>query len=409
MQTYHLYSDGNYFPRAKKSGFGGYIESPNGEIIVEYTEQIKQPEYIHNFELLGIIRGLEIAKSNGIQNIISHCDDKNTTIKLKEIFEDNIYNISPSIKPELFDRIIELSKEFKNIKFQYIPRSLNKHADSLSRRYAKMMEENFLKQYNEELDAGQRRFENNDKPKKKIYFSHKSILRNPYKNNPFLVAPYRNKKVRRISKDEQQNPYNYLFVEIYSVDEQISLKSTQYDPNHKKISTFEKKINNTDNLMTEYCSFFSESINNLKGKFDNLWVDTNYRPINNFFEQKEKINKDLFDDYKAIHDSLNKFKRVFFHAIPFEPDYVMEIKEQERKKAKIDNNIESLDSLMEKLEKGALGKDKNKHFAAIIRHQLKSYQATLTREIDEIEKNQIIEKTVKDLNKKGFNSNKFTY
>ena len=42
--TYRLYSDGNYFPRARKSGFGGYIVNSYGEVVVEYSEQVKQTE-----------------------------------------------------------------------------------------------------------------------------------------------------------------------------------------------------------------------------------------------------------------------------------------------------------------------------------------------------------------------------
>ena len=86
MNTYHLYSDGNYFPRAKKSGFGGYIKDPSGDIIIEYTEQIKDVNNANSFEILGILRGLQLAKDHGITNIVSHCDDKNTASKLIEIF-----------------------------------------------------------------------------------------------------------------------------------------------------------------------------------------------------------------------------------------------------------------------------------------------------------------------------------
>ena len=103
MTTFHLYSDGNYFPRAKKSGFGGFILDPEGDIIIEYTEQIKQPEYVFNFELLGIIRGLQLAEDMGIQNLVSHCDEKTTVGRLKEIIETGTCSDIPlNAKPELF-------------------------------------------------------------------------------------------------------------------------------------------------------------------------------------------------------------------------------------------------------------------------------------------------------------------
>ena len=64
--TFRLYSDGNYFPRAKRSGFGGYIKNQMDEIIAEFSEEIKDKQYIQNFELLGIIRGLQIAEDMGV-------------------------------------------------------------------------------------------------------------------------------------------------------------------------------------------------------------------------------------------------------------------------------------------------------------------------------------------------------
>jgi len=169
MDTYHLYSDGNYFPRAKKSGFGGYIESPNGEIIIEYSEQIKESKYYHNFEILGIIHGLKIAKSKGIKNIISHCDDKTTTKKLIEFFENNNSQLSLNLKPELFHEVLDLSKSFNSLNVQYIPREKNKYADSLSRRYSSLMENNFLKNQEIELKLSQKNLENGNKTNKEFF------------------------------------------------------------------------------------------------------------------------------------------------------------------------------------------------------------------------------------------------
>ena len=160
MSVYHLYSDGNYFPRAKKSGFGGYIESPTGEIVVEYTEQIKDVNNAYSFEILGILRGLQLAKDHGITNIVSHCDDKNTASKLIEIFETKESTVDDTPKPELYQQVVDISKDFKKIKFEYIPRHLNKYADNLSRKYAVLMEENYLRQFSQDLDKSERFFEN---------------------------------------------------------------------------------------------------------------------------------------------------------------------------------------------------------------------------------------------------------
>lgn len=403
MQTYHLYSDGNYFPRAKKSGFGGYIQNSAGEILVEYSEQIKQPDYIFSFELLGIIRGLQIAKSRGIDSIVSHCDDKNTAFKLKEIFEDKIFNVPPAMKPELYQEIVELSKDFKKIKFEYIPRSNNKHADSLSRRYATMMEENFLRQYSHELYTSSINLTNPKPPKKRVFFSHPNIIQALHKNNPFLVAQYRNKKVRKVSKAEQQHDYNYLFTELFQKDDGLIVCQTIYNKDYK--SVFEKKSVYPDckDPFIQYTQSLVDILNSpqLKDK-PNIWIDTNYRHFNNVFEQKEKINTDYWKQFQNVYQSLNSFSRVFFNHFPFEPKYQPENENTEHLKKNLENNIESLESLFNKFENGVLNKEKNKHFGSIIRYHLKQYEETLQRELSDIEKNQIISKTVSELKQLGF-------
>src|SRR5690606_24220658 len=141
---YSLYSDGNYFPRAKKSGYGGYIEDSEGITLIEYSEQIKIAKYAFNFEILGIIRGLQLAHSMGIKNLTSYCDDKTTMQKLQEVLSLNgqTDHLPHNAKPELYNEVIELTKKFNKINFQYIPREQNKHSDALSRRYSVLMEKN---------------------------------------------------------------------------------------------------------------------------------------------------------------------------------------------------------------------------------------------------------------------------
>lgn len=403
MQTYYLYSDGNYFPRAKKSGFGGYIQNSLGEILVEYSEQIKKPDYIFSFELLGIIRGLQIAKSRGIDSIVSHCDDKNTAFKLKEIFEDKIFNVTPSMKPELYQEIVDLAKDFKKIRFEYIPRADNKYADSLSRRYASMMEENFLKQYNQEIYTSSINLKNPQPPKKRVFFSHPNIIQSLHKNNPFLVAQYRNKKVRKVSKAEQQHSYHYLFTELFQKDNDLLVFQSVYDKDYKSILEKKSIIQNCEDPFLQYTKSLVEILNHdvLKNN-PNVWIDTNYRHFNNIFEQKEKINITYWSEFQSICKSLDSFKRVFFNHFPFEPKYQPENEHNEKLKKTLENNIESLDSLLNKLENGVLTKEKNKHFGAIIRYHLKQYEERLQRELSDIEKSQIIEKTVSDLKELGF-------
>lgn len=402
MQYYNLYSDGNYFPRAKKSGFGGYIVAPNGDIVQEYSEQIRSLEYQHSFELLGIIRGLNIALSSGIKNIVSHCDDKNTAFKLKEIFEDKIFNISPSLKPELFNEIIEISKKFDSVKFEYIPRSQNKYADSLSRRYAEIMEINFVRQYNDDIFRSLCRFEKGQNLNKKSYFIHNSIVHTSHKNNPFLVANVRNKKVRRVSKDESRKNYTYLFQEIYSIEDNTVLKCYEYDQNKNLVGTTEKIIENCQNKEEEFCNFMAKNIKKLKseGKLA-LWVNTNHQTINKILEQKDKLNKNQWPLYKKIFNSLEGMERVFFNNFPFEPEYSLENREVLKKDKKMNQYMMSIEELMEGLDKTDFSKDRGKYFGAIVRYELQNYREKLARELEANEVSLVIKNTVEKLESNG--------
>lgn len=397
---HHLYSDGNYFPRAKKSGFGGYIEDPSGIVLLEYTEQIKQSEYAHSFELLGIIRGLQIAKNKGIENITSHCDDKNTAVKLKEIFEDGIFKVTQAAKPELYREIIELSKFFKSVKFEYIPRAQNKYADSLSRRYAALMEDNFLKHYDNELNNAENKLAQKGKLPKRMFFSHPNLIRNPNKNNPFLVAQHRNKKVRKVSRLEQQKDYKYLFIETFIEEDKTIYRSFIYDKNYNLEECKEKVFDNSPNQIDSFCNIFSENLKEINN--ERLWIYSNHRAINVFFEQKEKIPNDYSDSFHQVFNDMEKFKGIFYHHLPFKHLFSPEIASKEIKKEKLSENIDNVDVLMEQLSLGILGKEQNKCFGNLIRHHFRSYQERLQRELEETEKSEIIERTTQELKQLGY-------
>ena len=394
MSVYHLYSDGNYFPRAKKSGFGGYIESPTGEIVVEYTEQIKDVNNAYSFEILGILRGLQLAKDHGITNIVSHCDDKNTASKLIEIFETKESTVDDTPKPELYQQVVDISKDFKKIKFEYIPRHLNKYADNLSRKYAVLMEENYLRQFSQDLDKSERFFENEKNPEKRFFFSHPKMIRVPHKNNPFLIAQYRNKKVRKVSKEENKTEYNYIYTEFFKKDNEMILRNYVY----KKDESLNKVI---ENKYSENLSFFEAYTSNIKemlafakeNKIENIWFNSNHRPMNNIFEQKEKCVKNQFDDLLIIYKQMNDFKKVYFNNFPFDHKFSPEIQKIENSKKHLNEEIHTLDDLMEQLSQSKLVKDKKKCFGEIIRHQLRKYKNSLERELDEIEIRDLIKST----------------
>ena len=406
MTTYNLYSDGNYFPRAKKSGFGGYIQDSENQILMEYTEQIKIPQYAYSFELLGIIRGLKIALSMGIESIHSHCDDKNTVERLQEVFaNDNVSNIPPHAKPELYQEILHLSKQFTNFNFSYIPRNLNKHSDALSRRYSGLMEKNFLRQYIDDLDRSEDTLAKNIEPAKTIFFSHPSMIRVPYKNNPFLVAHVRNRKIRRISKTQETDTYDYLFIEAVNKEDNVVLSGFYYDKEEqKKIllhqhvvehGTPEVKINN-------FCNIIAQCTNTLKDQgLTKLWVYSNSNKMNQYFEQKEKIPTKCIGSFHNVFNAFQGLDKVYFHGLPFEHEYSPEIALIEKQKKNIGESLDSVEILMEQLQKGVLERDQKKSFGLLIKHHLRNYKNILERDLNDLEKQQIIQQTTEELIAKG--------
>lgn len=323
--TYKLFTDGNSFPRAKRSGFGGFIESPEGEIIMEFTEEVRLRKYSHNFEILGIIRGLKLALQHGVKNLISYCDDKNTTQRLIEIFEENIFEVSAAQKPELFHRVIEIAKSFDTISFVYIPREKNKKADNLSRRYARHMEDNWLRQYEHDLDTSEINLARNLQPKRRAFFAHPNIMRLVHKNNPFLVAQQRSKMARKVIRAEDKSTFYFLFVEYYSHENGLKLRSSIFNPKQNRMFSIEHL---TEHTLTEtqsvdvFHNHLAQVFEHIKDNFpeiQRLWVNSNNYHMMSYTEQCEKIDTDNWNTFYLLHQKISYFEKVAFHHLPFQP------------------------------------------------------------------------------------------
>jgi ribonuclease HI len=327
---FKLFTDGNSFPRAKRSGFGGYIQSPEGEPILEFTEQVRESQYMHSFEILGIIRGLKLALQYGIKNIVSYCDDKNTTQRLIEIFDQGVYAVSKEQKPELYNKVIELSKEFDSISFQYIPRENNKRADHLSRRYAKTMENSWLTQYQHDLDTSAINIARNLQPKRRAFFSHPNIVRMIHKGNPFLVVPQRSKMVRRVLRAEDKTQFHYVFVEYFSNKNHIKLKTSLYTYDGQCLLCQSSDNEGQQMDETKILDFFHQSILNMLNTVNqdfpavkNVWINSNNFHIMSYLEQCEKIPSKNWNVFSQLFNAMDNFERVIFHHLPFQPQLDM--------------------------------------------------------------------------------------
>lgn len=337
--TYTLFTDGNAFPRAKRSGFGGYITSPEGEIIMEFTEQVRLRKYSHNFEVLGIIRGLKLALQYGVKDIVSYCDDKNTTQRLTEIFEEGVFDVSNAQKPELFYKIIEIAKNFNSISFRYISREKNKKADSLSRRYAKHMENNWLRQYEHDLNTSEINISRNLQPKRRAFFAHPNIMRIIHKNNPFLVAQQRSKMARKVIRAEEKSNFHFVFVEYYSHENGLKLRSSLFNPEQNKMFSMEdiksqpldekQSIDAFHYHLAQVLDYIRQNFPEVK----KLWINSNNYNMMSYTEQCEKIDNHNWEAFYNLHQKISYFEKIAFHHLPFQP---------ELKFIKITNNIKFL-------------------------------------------------------------------
>lgn len=329
MQTpYKLFTDGNSFPRAKRSGFGGYIETPSGEVVLDFTEQVRENQYFHSFEILGILRGLQLALDYGIKDIVSFCDDKVTSQRLREIFVENTFAVSEAQKPELYEKVMEVAEQFNSVSFQYIPRQFNKKADHLSRMYAKSMEESWLSQYKKALVNSANNLEHDIKPKRKAFFSHPSLLQLIHKGNPFMVAQQRSKMVRKVLRAEDKKDFNYIFVEYFENEEDNSVELDVRLFNDKKEMLFNwpsKQIFPNEISEIDRVNFFhnclNDSIIEISDKFpalSKLWINSNDDHIMAYTEQCEKIPPKTWDSFRSLYHSLDNFEKVVFHHLPFD-------------------------------------------------------------------------------------------
>ncbi len=404
--TFRLYSDGNYFPRAKRSGFGGYIKNQMDEIIAEFSEEIKDKQYIQNFELLGIIRGLQIAQAKGIKNIISHCDDKTTALRLKTIFEEGDFPVPQYGKPELYRQIMEIAKSFDSIKFVYIPRGQNKYADMLSRKYALLLEKNFIVKYKKELQDSQVTFSKgeNEVLPKRLFFSHPNFVRILNRNNPYLVASFRNQRVRSITRVEEKKNYSFIFFETLIEDNEQVFRIYRFgqDQQRKDTTTIKYPAVNGE---IENCAKITTHIlkNNIQ---ERVWIFSNHHKFNAIMEQKEKIpTSELAEHFKSIYKAIAPYKQVLFHHFPFEHTFSRNLQARAKKAERLKETYDSLESILEELKKGENSKDYTKHIGNLIRYHLRAYQQLINRDLKESEKTVIINKTFQLISDKNYEAN----
>jgi ribonuclease HI len=128
-----MYSDGASSGNPGPSGIGVVI-SLAGEDARHKSHRIS--EYIgiatnNVAEYTALLKGLETAKSLGIQNIKIFMDSELLVRQIKGIYRVKNANLIP-----LWIKTMNILKEFSDYSVNHVPREMNKEADSLARRAA---------------------------------------------------------------------------------------------------------------------------------------------------------------------------------------------------------------------------------------------------------------------------------
>lgn len=127
-----LYFDGAAYPNAKdvggERGIGVLLEDAKG-IVKEISEKLPGLGSSNSAEYTALIRGLEAARALGCDDVAIKGDSQLVIRQLEGKFRVT----SDKIRP-LYERVVALSREFKNVDLQWIPREKNTRADALSNR-----------------------------------------------------------------------------------------------------------------------------------------------------------------------------------------------------------------------------------------------------------------------------------
>lgn len=128
MNNYQLYTDGSHMPLYNMASIGGYILSPQGQLIEEFSQLLQENETFAHHEVMAVEKGLKIAISHGIKKIDCYSDSSSISNMMSMENKNTYIENTP-----YFKNIVEIAKNFEEINFHYLPRKENKKADKLSR------------------------------------------------------------------------------------------------------------------------------------------------------------------------------------------------------------------------------------------------------------------------------------
>lgn len=123
--SHTLFTDGGARGNPGPAAIGIVLKDEHGKIVEELGETIGNTTN-NQAEYAALLKGLEVAQKNNIQELDCYLDSELVVKQLKQE-----YKVKDKKLGVIFIKVWNASKGFKAISFNHVPRSQNKKADQL--------------------------------------------------------------------------------------------------------------------------------------------------------------------------------------------------------------------------------------------------------------------------------------
>lgn len=396
---YYLNSDGSRFPKINRSGFGGFIRDSFDNVLVEYTQEITENDQKHNYELWGLITGLELAIQMDIKNLVCRCDDK-TLMKHLNCARENIQHLERVFgnKKPLVEKVLQLTEKFDSIDFHYIVREENKYSDLLSRKYTILIEKNFLEDHKKLKEKSIQYFVEKKTPPHSVLFYDEQLTMVPFEFNPFTLSQNKNKLQKEFRKsivDKFNDNWELVtqFRETISGSEVESINLKKYNYTDNNWDIVESYFVDDLSLNTTVDVFIA-ALQKIQKLDKNPWIYTDIEGLTDIFYLKKPLSREIFPKFLQISQLFSSFDNIIYHRTP----KIIERKFKDKHKREL-NTIEETVQLIKSTND--LSK-KNKFFGQLMSTMIKDLGLRNSALEEKLKiKDQIIEKyNLKDYKRK---------
>lgn len=284
QKTYTLYTDGSHFNLDNIAGYGGYIEDDNGHLVLKFSELIEDENLFSKHEIMGIKRGLQLAKEHGIKNLHCYSDEQflSQICNSKDTATKDIYFDKPILKD-----IRILLESFESIEFTYIPRKSNKKADKLSREAVLQAKKTLHTEYSGQYIFNNDKFDCSTKYKNKDKF----IALNKTFTDYIVINSMNDKgqiKAYYAKKDLKNKTIKVEFLQ----------EKECYSKTHNQLLDFLTSVLKTKQDLSECVICFYGG----KGP-----------QIEHMLRGKIEIPKSLISSFEKFNQAIDKFDKVTYH------------------------------------------------------------------------------------------------